>query len=62
MNPLTLIPANVRRYAYAVLMLAALALSAYKASGGDWLEFAGLLLGSLGFGTAASNTEILGKA
>jgi hypothetical protein len=55
-NPLTVIPAKVRKYVYAVLLLAALALSAYKASEGDWFEFAGLLLGSLGFGTAAANT------
>ena len=65
MNPLTAIPPKARLYVYAVLTLAALGLGAYKASEGDWLEFAGLLLGSLGFGTAASNTpreDILGKA
>jgi hypothetical protein len=64
MNPLTAIPPKARLYVYAVLSLAALGLSAYKASEGDWLEFAGLFLGSLGFGTAASNTpaRILGKA
>lgn len=64
MNPLTAIPPRARLYVYAVLTLAALGLGAYKASEGDWLEFAGLLLGSLGFGTAASNTDasILGKA
>ena len=57
MNLLTdVLPPQVRKCAYALLALAALALGAYKASGGDWLEFAGLLLGSLGFGTAASNT------
>ena len=50
------LPPNVRKYVYAVLAVAALALGAYKASGGDWLEFAGLLLGSLGFSTAAANT------
>lgn len=64
MNPLTAIPAKVRLYVYAVLTVAALGIAAYQASEGDWLEFAGLLLGSLGFGTAASNTDatILGKA
>lgn len=57
MNLLTdVLPPQARKYAYALLGLAALALGAYKASDGDWLEFAGLLLGSLGFGTAASNT------
>lgn len=64
MNPLAAIPPKARLYVYAVLSLAALCLSAYKASEGDWLEFAGLLLGSLGFGTAATHTpaKILGKA
>lgn len=64
MNPLEAIPAKVRVYVYAVLALAALALAAYKASEGDWLEFAGLLLGSLGFSTATTHTpaKILGKA
>ncbi|WP_374457699.1 hypothetical protein [Nocardioides sp.] len=56
MNPLEAIPARFRKYAYAVLTLAALALAAYKAAEGDWLEFAGLLLGSLGFGTATTHT------
>jgi hypothetical protein len=64
MNPLTAIPPKARLYVYALLTLAAVALGAYKAAEGDWLEFAGLLLGSLGFSTAASNTDarILGKA
>ena len=64
MNPLTAIPAKARLYVYAALTLAALGLGAYRAAEGDWLEFVGLLLGSLGFGTAASNTpaSILGKA
>ena len=57
MNPLTdVLPATARKYVYAVLALAALCLGAYQASGGDWLEFSVLLLGALGFGTAASNT------
>ena len=46
----------VPKYVYAILTLPALALAAWQASDGDWLQFAGLLLGSLGFGTAASNT------
>lgn len=58
MNPLIdVLPAKARKYVYALLALAAIALGAYKASQGDWLEFSGLLLGSLGFGTAASNTH-----
>jgi|SoimicmetaTmtLPB_FD_contig_101_38923_length_1151_multi_3_in_0_out_0_2 hypothetical protein len=52
------LPPKARKYAYAGLGLGALVLGAYKASGGDWLEFAGLVLGSLGFGTAASNTPV----
>lgn len=63
-NPLALIPAKVRVYVYAVLALAALALGAYQATQGDWIEFAVLLLGSLGFGTAQTHTpaSILGKS
>ncbi|APH01678.1 hypothetical protein IGS73_10565 [Janibacter indicus] len=56
MQILTTIPAKYRKYVYALLALAALALSAYKASQGDWVEFAGLILGGLGFGTATANT------
>ena len=59
MNPLTdVLPAKVRKYVYALLALGALVLAAYQAAGGDWLEFAGLFLGSLGFGTASSNTSV----
>ena len=63
-NPLEAIPPAVRLYFYAALSLAALALGAYKATEGDWLEFSLLLLGSLGFGTATTHTpgKILGKA
>lgn len=63
MNPLTAIPPKARLYVYAVLTLAALGLSAYKASEGDWLEFAGLLVGALVPATAATHTpaKILGK-
>ena len=57
MNPLTnVLPPEVRKYVYAVLALAGVALAAYQATEGDWLEFAVLLLGSLGFGTANANT------
>lgn len=57
MSILTTIPPKYRKYVYAVLALAALALGAWKASQGDWIEFATLLLGSLGFGTATANTD-----
>lgn len=57
-NPLNdIVPARHRRRAYALLTLLALALLAYKASQGDWLDFGVALLTSLGFGTAASNTN-----
>ena len=61
-NPLTVLPPKARLYVYAVLGLSALGLAAYKASEGDWVEFAVLLLGSLGFGTAGSNVPSLGGA
>lgn len=58
MNFLTdVLPPQARKYVYALLGLAALGLSAYKASQGDWFEFAAILLGSLGFGVAQSNTH-----
>lgn len=58
MNPLEdILPAAQRKYAYAALSLAALGLSAYKASQGDWLEFASAVLAGLGFGTANANTR-----
>ncbi|WP_418063171.1 hypothetical protein [Pimelobacter simplex] len=57
-NPLNdIVPARHRRRVYAILALLALTLAAYKASEGDWIEFAGYLLGLLGFGTAVSNTD-----
>jgi hypothetical protein len=56
MNPFDVLPANARRFVYAALGLAAIALAAYKAANGDWIEFAGLLLGSLGFGQATAKT------
>ena len=54
-NPLTYLPAKYRGVAYSLLGVAALGLGAYEAADGDWLKAAGLLLGSLGFGTARSN-------
>lgn len=58
MNPLTdVLPPTARKYVYAALFLAGLGLAAYKASEGDWVEFSATLLASLGFGTAASNTD-----
>lgn len=56
MNPLEAIPPRFRLYAYAVLTLAALAISAYKAAEGDWLETVAGLLALLGFGTATTHT------
>jgi hypothetical protein len=55
MNPLTSLPPKVRLWAYMILGLAALVVAGLKAADGDWLEFAGYVLGGLGFGTSASN-------
>jgi hypothetical protein len=54
-NPLSALPPTIRLYVYAVLGLLALGVAAWQAAGGDWLQAVGLFLGSLGFGTAASN-------
>ena len=63
MNILTdILPPKVRKYVYAFLALAAIVLGVWQASDGDWLLFAANLLGALGFGTTASNVNILGKA
>ena len=58
MNILTdVLPPKARKYAYAALTVAGLALGAYKAANGDWFEFATGLVTALGFGTAASNVH-----
>lgn len=57
-NPLTVIPAKYRKYAYALLTLAAIIVAGIQASGGDWLELVAFVLVALGFGTATSNTDI----
>jgi hypothetical protein len=54
-NPLSVLPPHVRLFAYAFLGTLALGVAAWQAAGGDWLQAVGLFLGSLGFGTAASN-------
>lgn len=57
-NPLfEVLPAKARKYAYALLSLAALGFSIYQASQGDWKLFVGSLLAALVGGTAASNTD-----
>ena len=56
-NPLQYLPDNVRVTVYVVLGLAALAVAAVQAADGDWVQAVSLFLGSLGFGTAASNTS-----
>lgn len=57
-NPLTdVIPAQARKYVYALLALAALVLAGYQATQGDWLAFAVYLVGALTGGTAASNVS-----
>lgn len=52
------IPAKARKYVYAALFLVAIVYGAVKATGGDWFEAVGLVLGALGFGTAVSNTDV----
>lgn len=57
-NPLfDVLPANVRKYVYALLALGALAFSIFQAVDGDWLQFVGGLLTALVGSTAASNTH-----
>jgi hypothetical protein len=56
-NPLTdVLPAQVRRYFYAVMFVLALVFAAWQASGGDWVEFAGGLITALFGAVAVSNT------
>lgn len=57
-NPLTALPVRFRKYAYALLMLAAIVLGAVKIADGDWLEATIYVLGALGFTTATSNTHV----
>lgn len=57
-NPLKFLPAKYRLVAYSVLGLATVALGAYQAADGDWLKAITYFLGSLGFGTAASNVDL----
>lgn len=57
-NPLTVIPARYRKYAYALLALAAIVVAGIQAADGDWLELVAFVLGALGFGTATSNTDV----
>lgn len=54
-NPLSLLPPEVRLYAYVTLGVLALAFTAWQVAEGDWFKALGLLLGSLGFATATSN-------
>lgn len=56
-NPLTdALSPTVRKYAYAVLFVAALVFATYQAADGDWLVFAGSLVTALLGALAASNT------
>lgn len=58
MNPLTdVLPPKARKYAYAVVSLAALVYGAYTGAHGDWGQAVGSLIGSLVGATAASNTS-----
>lgn len=56
-NPLTdVLPEHIRKYAYAILFVAALVFACYQASEGDWTLFVGGLITALFGATAASNT------
>lgn len=62
-NPLTdVLPAKIRRAAYAVLFVAALVFAAFQAADGDWIEFAGGLITSLLGALATSNTPAVPDA
>lgn len=61
-NPLALLPAKYRLTAYAILGLATVALGAYQAADGDWVKAITYFLGTLGFGTAASNVSLEPRA
>lgn len=52
-----LIPAQHRKIVYGLAALAALAISAYKAAHGDWIEFSESLLGGFIAALAHSNTN-----
>lgn len=56
-NPLTLIPAAYRQYAYALLALIALVITVWQASGGDWRNAVIALVFALSHATAASNVK-----
>lgn len=57
MNPLTeLIPAQYRKYVYALATVAVFVYGLFQAAGGDWKTFAASLLGALVSALAASNT------
>jgi TRAP-type C4-dicarboxylate transport system permease small subunit len=57
MNPLTnVLPERMRKVAYAVLFVLALAFAAWQAAQGDWTAFVGGLITALFGATAASNT------
>ena len=60
-NPLTLIPAQYRQYAYALLALAALVITVWQASDGNWRTALVSLVVALSHTTAASNTKRKGS-
>lgn len=57
-NPLAdVLPYQVRRFAYAILFVAALVFGLYQASEGDWALFVGSVLTSLVGLLAAGNSS-----
>lgn len=58
MNVLTdLIPANARKYVYAIVALAALVYGAWQAAGGDWKAAVASLVGAAVTALAHANTN-----
>lgn len=57
-NPLTdVLPAQARKYVYAVAFLIATGFAVYQATEGNWVEFFAALSAALVPGTAYSNTD-----
>lgn len=50
------VPAQARKYVYALIALAALGWSAYEAAAGDWVEMAGGVIVALANGLATRHT------
>lgn len=56
-NPLTVLPARIRAYVYAALVLAAIVYGAWQAADGDWKTAVGSIITALVGGQALANTS-----